>query len=640
MSFNVEALFEKPTVDLSQVTTYMDIAEQRLAEIEAGEKEDYVIYRFFDYLNDPDGAWENPQTLTWVSLIKRAKAIGARLQQISDPGDRVVIMMPQNIDFVSAFVSCLYSGRIVVPAFSPTEPAHAGYLEAVLNDALPKVIITNVKVAREIRKFLKSVDVKQKPRVLAVEGVEDSMGQYWTRPEISPDDVAYLQYSSGSTRRPTAAKITQRGALLNVLQIMRSLGVRPRTRAVNWIPIFHAMSLAYLFAPPITYVCLDMMEPAAMLQQPSRWVRSWEAIDGEDVFSSGPDFSFGFVAARAKPEEGEELDLSNLIALMNGSESVTQGTVDFFNSTFMPYGMGPNVLRPAYGMSEATCCAATPGEGVPTYIAKVDGKALSEGRFVEVADDDADAGLPQVGVGGPMVGEWAVIVENELDENEEFTGRGKEVPDGTVGEIWLAGPNIADGYWGLDEESKKTFGNVLSEIQPDDVTHTIHDGERVPEGTTWLRTGDLGAYHKGQIFITGRLKDLIIIDGRNHVSTDIESTFNIAADGKFEQGTIAAFSVAAKDVLDSAEERTGRKLADDAKGEHLVIVAEENPEQPIEDYHKLLGDIRTLIARRHGVQLADMRIVAKEAIPRTATGKLKRSECSRLYRADQLEAHF
>ena len=202
MSFNVEALFEKPTVDLSQVTTYMDIAEQRLAEIEAGEKEDYVIYRFFDYLNDPDGAWENPQTLTWVSLIKRAKAIGARLQQISDPGDRVVIMMPQNIDFVSAFVSCLYSGRIVVPAFSPTEPAHAGYLEAVLNDALPKVIITNVKVAREIRKFLKSVDVKQKPRVLAVEGVEDSMGQYWTRPEISPDDVAYLQYSSGSTPSP------------------------------------------------------------------------------------------------------------------------------------------------------------------------------------------------------------------------------------------------------------------------------------------------------------------------------------------------------------------------------------------------------------------------------------------------------
>ena len=640
MSFNVEALFDQRAVDLPQVTTYLDIAEQRLAEIEASDKEDYVIYRFFDYLNDPDGAWDNPDTLTWVSLIKRAKALGARLQQISQPGDRVVIMMPQNIHFISAFVACLYSGRIVVPAFSPTEPAHAGYLEAVMNDAEPEVIITNVKVAPEIRKFLKSADITRKPRVLAVEGVEDSMGEYWVRPDVTPTDVAYLQYSSGSTRRPTAAKVTQRGALLNVLQIMHSLGVRPRTRAVNWIPIFHAMSLVYIFAPPMTYVCLDMMEPAAMLQKPSRWVRSWESIDGEDVFSSGPDFAYGFVAARGKPKEGEELDLSNLVALINGSESVTQGTVDYFNATFMPYGMGPNVLRPAYGMSEATCCVATPGEGVPTCIAKVDGKALSEGHFVEVEGDDAETGLPQVGVGSPMVGEWAVIVENELDESEDFTGRGKECPDGVVGEIWLAGPNIAGGYWGLEEESKKTFGNILTEVQPDDVTHTIHDGERVPEGTTWLRTGDLGAYYKDQIFITGRVKDLIIVDGRNHVSTDIESTFNIAADGKFLQGTIAAFSVSARKILDSAAERTGRSVDHDADGEHLVIVAEENPEQPIEDYHELLSQVRTLISRRHGVQLADLRVVAKDAIPRTATGKLKRSECAQKYSADELEANF
>lgn len=640
MSFNVEALFDQRPVDLSPVTTYLDIAEQRLAEIESGAKEDYVIYRFFDYLNNPDGAWENPDTLTWVSLIKRAKALGARLQQISQPGDRVVIMMPQNIHFVSAFVSCLYSGRIVVPAFSPTEPAHAGYLEAVMNDAQPAVIITNAKVAPAIRKFLKGANITRKPRVLAVEGVEDSMGEYWERPDVKPTDVAYLQYSSGSTRRPTAAKVTQRGALLNVLQIMHSLGVRPRTRAVNWIPIFHAMSLVYLFAPPITYVCLDMMEPAAMLQQPSRWVRSWESIDGEDVFSSGPDFAYGFVAARGKPKEGEDLDLSHLVALMNGSESVTQGTVDYFNSTFKPYGMGSNVLRPAYGMSEATCCVATPGEGVSTCIAKVDGKALSEGRFVEVADGDSEAGLPQVGVGNPMVGEWAVVVDNELDDNEDFTGRGKECPDGVVGEIWLAGPNIADGYWGLDEESKKTFGNILTEAQPDDVTHTIHDGVRVPEGTTWLRTGDLGAYYKGQIFITGRLKDLIIIDGRNHVSTDIESTFNIAAKGKFLQGTIAAFSVPARKILDSSVDRTGQKLDHNADGEHLVIVAEENPEQPISDYRELLGQVRTLISRRHGVRLADLRIVAQNAIPRTATGKLKRSACARKYSADELEVKF
>lgn len=643
MSFKVEPLFEGDTISAEayqSLTSFMDIAEQRLAEIRSGEKEDYVVYRFFDYLNDPEGAEANPHELNWEGFVTRTKAIGARLQQVCQPGDRVVVMMPQNLDFVTGFCAPLFSGQIAIPAFSPTEPAHAGYLEAILTDAQPSVILTNAKVAGSVREFLKSVTMDNKPRVIAVEGIEDSLAELWTRPDIDPDSVAYLQYSSGSTRRPTASRVTHRGSLFNVAQIFRALHVKPHVRCVDWIPIFHTMSLVYIFAIPLSYSTLDIMEPAAMLQQPSRWVRSWQSRDGEDVFSSGPDFSFGLAAARGKPEEGESLDLSNLVGLMNGSEAVTQGTVDYFNATFAPYGLRENVMRPTYGMSEATCAMATPEPHLPTYIAMVDGAELSEGRFVELPKEEADKGLPQVGVGRPMKGEWAVIVKAEFDENEEFTGRGSEVPDGVIGEIWMTGPNMADGYWGLEAETEETFGNKLVSTLEGDASNTIEDGRQAPADARWLRTGDLGAYHNGQLFITGRVKDLIIVDGRNHVSTDIESTMDQAAPGKFLPNSVAAFSVSAAEVLDSAEDRTGRKIADDVQGEQLVLVAEENPEAPIEDYQELLSNVRTLVARRHGIQLADLRIVPADVIPRTPTGKIKRAECAEAYKKDAMKVNF
>ncbi|MFY9190667.1 MAG: AMP-binding protein [Lawsonella sp.] len=643
MAFKVETLYEGNTISqeaYESLTSFLDIAEQRIADIAAGEIEDYVIYRFFDYLNDPEGAVDNPDVLTWTSFVTRTKAIGARLQQVCEPGDRVIIMMPQNLDYVTGFSAPLFSGQISIPAFSPTEPAHAGYLEAVLTDAKPKVILTNAQVAGPVREFLKGVHMEDKPRIIAVEGIEDGMAKDWKRPDIDPEGVAYLQYSSGSTRRPTASRITHRGSLLNVLQLFRGVNAKPHLRCVDWIPIFHTMSIVYIHMVPISWASLDIMEPAAMLQQPSRWVKAWQSVDGEDVFSSGPDFAFGLAATRGKPAEGEELDLSNVIALMNGSESVTQGTVDSFNSTFMPYGLGPNVLRPSYGNSEATCVMAAPAPDVPTHVAMVDGTKLAEGQFVEMPAGEEDQGIPQVGVGQPLYGQWAVIVKAEFDENEEFTGRGSEVPDGVIGEIWMAGPNKADGYWGLDQETKETFHNELVQVLPDGKTHTVQDGKRVPEGTTWLRTGDMGAYYKGQLYITGRVKDLIIVDGRNHVSNDIESTFNAAASNKFAANSVAAFSVSAAEVLDSAQERTGRQIPDDAKGEQLVIVAEENPEQPVEDFAELLGNVRALVARRHGIQLADLRIVNEGAIPRTPTGKIKRKECSEAYKADELETRF
>ncbi|WP_290598579.1 MULTISPECIES: AMP-binding protein [Lawsonella] len=637
MSFEVESFFRGTTIDTSLLTTFPDLAEKRVAQIVAGEAEDYPIYRFFDYLQDPQ---PTPESLTWLSFVTRTKAIAAQLQQVCERGDRVVIMMPQHLDYVTGFFAPLFGGQIAIPAFSPTEPSHAGYLEAILTDAEPKVILTDVKVAGAVRKFLKSVDVKNKPRIIAVEGIEDGMADAWVDPQVEPTDIAYLQYSSGSTRRPTAAEISHHAALCNTLQIIRTLGLKPHMRAVDWIPIFHSMSLIYLFAAPLSYVCLDFMEPAAFLQQPSRWVNALQSINGEDVFSSGPDFAFALAAARGKPEDGQSLDLSNVVALMNGSESVTQSTVDLFNATFGPYGLRSDAMRPSYGMSETTTGAATLESGTPTFIAKVDGHELAEGKFVEIAPEEADKGISQVGVGVPFLNEYAVIVHTEFDENGEYLRRGSEIPDGTIGEIWISGPNLASGYWNRPQETVATFDNELVKALPDDITHTIRQGERVAADTKWLRTGDCGAYYNGQLFITGRVKDLVIVDGRNHVATDIEETVIMAGEGKFLPNTVAAFSVAARELLDSAVNRTNRTIPSDTKGEQLVIVAENNPDNEVEDYAEVFTSVRSLIARRHGVQVADFRIVEQGVIPRTPTQKIKRSACRSAYQNDALNARF
>ena len=219
-------------------------------------------------------------------------------------------------------------------------------------DAQSKVILTSVKTAGAVRSFLKEQNIDNPPRVIVVEGIEDSLSKQWVQPDVQPNDIAYLQYSSGSTRRPTASCISHRAALTATAQILRALVNTPKHRGVQWIPIFHALSLIYIFGCVVADIQLDMMEPAAMLQKPSRWVKLLQSEHGEQVFSSGPDFAYGLAAANAQPKEGSDLDLSKVMALANGSEAVSTDSVNAFKAVFTPYGLKSGVIRPAYGMSK------------------------------------------------------------------------------------------------------------------------------------------------------------------------------------------------------------------------------------------------------------------------------------------------
>ena len=627
--FDTDKVFGKE-YDFSELTTFPEMAQRRYQEIKDGAKEDYTVFRFFDYLNDPDSQGE---TLNWTQFWTRATAVSAQIQAVTKPGDRVVVMTKQSLEYVVAFWGVLLSGRIGIPAFSPTEPAHAGYLEAILMDAQPTLILTSVKTAGAVRKFLKEQKVAESPRVVVVEGIEDALSQKWVAPDVKPKDIAYLQYSSGSTRRPTASCITHQGALTAAAQVLRVLVSESQHRGVQWIPIFHALSIIYTYGCAVADIQLDMMEPAAMLQKPSRWVKLLQSEHGEQVFSSGPDFAYGLAVAQATPEEYEGLDLSGLMSLGNASEAVTKDSVLAFQKVFEPYGLRKGVMLPAYGMSEATLGLTVPRRGDVAPLVYVDGKELAEGHFVELPEDRKEEGLPQMGVGYPMEDAWVTIVKAEFDENEEFTGCAREIKDGEVGEIWGTSVTLAAGYWGLEEESKKVFENEIVEYLPDDETHSIVNGKRVPENFKWLRTGDCGTFYKGHLFVTGRVKDLIIVDGRNHVATDIEATTEAASHGTLSIKGMAAFAASAADVQESATERTGRGIDRATTTEQLVILAEENPENPPQDKDALLKAVRTLVARRHGLQIADFIVLPANSLPRTPTGKVKRLAAGKAYAA-------
>lgn len=630
--FDVDKVFSEE-YDFSELTTFPEMLQRRYQEIKDGVREDRVLFRFFDYLKDPEATGD---TLNWEQFYTRSTAVGAQLQQVTEQGDRVVVMMPQGLDYVVAFWGALLTGRIAIPAFSPSEPAHAGYLEAILADAQPKVIFTNLRAAKDVRNFLKGLDLTKlgldsQPRVIVVEGIEDGLSKDWVAPDVKPEDVAYLQYSSGSTRRPTASVISHRAALTAAAQILRALVHTPRFRGVQWIPIFHALSLIYIFGCVVSDSQLDMMEPAAMLQKPSRWINLLPAENGETVFSSAPDFAYGLAAAQAAPEPGSGFDMSNVTALGNGSEAVSPESIKAFKAVFTPFGLQEGVLRPAYGMSEATLgLTCTRREDASLHVA-VDGQALAEGRFEELPTDRIEEGLPQIGLGQPLEDCWVVVVKAELDENEEFTGRAREIEDGEIGEIWATSVTLANGYWGLEEETKETFQNEVTEFLPDDKTHSIENGKRFPKGFKWLRTGDCGTYYRGQLFVTGRVKDLIIVDGRNHVATDIEATACAASEGLLTPTSVAAFAVAAADVLDDAQERTGRAVHRDSTSEQLVMVVEEDPEKPIADKQALLDTVRKFVARRHGLQIADFMVLSAGQLPRTPNGKIRRMAAAEAY---------
>jgi fatty acid CoA ligase FadD32 len=578
---------------------------------------DNLVYRFLDFSTERDGV---ARDLTWSQFSQRNRAVAARLQQVTEPDDRIAILCPQNLEYLSAFYGAMYSGRIAVPLFDPGEPGHTGRLHAVLDDCKPSVILTTTDSAEGVRKFFHKRPANERPRVIAVDAVPDEVASTWVQVPADQDTIAYLQYTSGSTRTPAGVQITHQSLGTNIVQLITALKAEEGQRGVTWLPFFHDMGLITMTVPSLIGRYVTFMTPAAFVRRPIRWIREMgvQPDDPGQCYSAAPNFAFEHAALRGVPKEGDPpLDLSSVLAILNGAEPISQASMNRFIEAFEPYGLSPNVIKPSYGLAEATLFVSTTDRFEAPHIISVDRDELNNGKLVEVSSD-SPAAVPQASCGKIGLDQWAVIVDPDT---------GVELSDGQVGEIWLHGNNLGSGYWQRPKETKDTFHNVLKSR----TTESHADG--APEDSMWMRTGDLGAYLDGEFYVTGRIKDLVIIDGRNHYPQDLEYTAQEAAPRAVRAGFVAAFSVPAnqlpQEVFDNPH--SGLKRDPEDSSEQLIVVGERAIGAHKTDMEPIADDIRAAIAVRHGVTVRDVLLVTAGSIPRTSSGKIGHRACRAAY---------
>ncbi|MGV0715971.1 AMP-binding protein [Mycolicibacterium sp. XJ662] len=551
-----------------------------------------VAFTFVDY--DHDGT-AVPETMTWAQLNRRAANIASELSVCGAPGDRAVILAPQGLDYIAAFVASLQAGFIAVPLSVPQPGAHDERVTSVLRDTDPAVILTTSAEVADVADYAKAT--ASTPTVVAVDELEEKPRK---RPRLKGDagqDIAYLQYTSGSTREPAGVMITNRNLSANFEQIYADFFVDfgkvapPGTTVVSWLPLYHDMGLLLgLCVPILGGLHTVLMSPMSFLQSPARWMQLMASHT--NVMSSAPNFAFELAVRRTTDQDLEGYDLGNVLGLLSGSERVHPATLRRFTDRFSKFGFRDTAIRPSYGLAEAVVYVATRRPGDPPEIAHFESEKLSIGHAKRCTNA---SGTPLVSYGRPESNTVRIVDPETM----------RECPAGTTGEIWVHGENVAKGYWNKPEETERTFGGTLVAPSPG-----------TPE-KPWLRTGDLGFISEGELFIMGRVKDLLIVYGRNHYPEDIEATIQ-----EISGGRCAAISI--------AEDGT----------EELVTVVEvkqkgNSPEEINERFAAIKNDITSAISATHGLRIADLVLVAPGSLPITTSGKIRRSTCVEHYRSGQ-----
>jgi len=507
------------------------------------------------------------------------------------------------------------AGTIAVPLFAPELPGHAERLDTALRDAEPSVVLTTSAATAAVQAFLAKSVPERRPPVIVIDEIPDTAGEPFTPVHIDMDDISHLQYTSGSTRPPVGVEITHRAVGTNLLQMILSIDLLNRnTHGVSWLPLYHDMGLSMIGFPAVYGGHSTLMSPTAFIRRPLRWIQALSAGSRVGhVVTAAPNFAYEWTAHRGLPAPGDDIDLRNVVMII-GSEPVSIEAITTFNEAFAPYGLPPTAFKPSYGIAEATLLISTIAPTAHATAVHLDREELAAGCAVQVAPDSPGA-IAQVSCGLVARSQWAVIVDPDTST---------ELPDRRVGEIWLHGDNIGRGYWRLPEQTRLTFGARL-DSRLDEGSHATGS----PSGASWLRTGDLGFYLNGELYVTGRIVDLVSIDGRDCYPQDIEATAT-SATPIVRRGYVAAFSAPAEGI-------PGAKRDDG--GERLVIVAERASGTSRTDPQSGIEAIKASVSQRHGLQAADVRLVPAGAIPRTTSGKLARRACRTEYLSGTLGAH-
>ncbi|OCW85218.1 aminotransferase [Nocardia farcinica] len=538
---------------------------------------DRIAYVFLD---EHGAEWDR---LDYATLHRRACGVAAELMRHCAPGARAVLAFPPGLDFIVAFVGCLYARVIAVPVPPPAPGQHAGH--PAIGDCAPTVVLTERTLAGARGPF--AAHVFPGPQICVD---ELDAGEIPAPATVDSGTLALLQYTSGSTSDPKGVMVTHGNLIANQRMIRWAFGHDEESVVVGWAPFYHDQGLiGNVLQPLYLGARAILMSPLTFIRRPLLWPATIARYGA--TTSGGPDFAYAACVTHARRSGvPDDLDLSTWRVAFNGAEPIRADTIRAFAATFSPYGFDESATYPCYGLAEATLLvtASRPRRGA--RVVRAAAEELRRGRFRPDPEGPA-----LVGSGGPIPGSSVRIVSPE---------DGRVCAEGDVGEVWASGEHIAQGYWRNPEATEQVTGALDDE-----------------PGVRWLRTGDLGFVHDGEVYVVGRIKDLIIIRGRNIYPTDVENSVT-AAHSALRPGGCAAFGFGGD--------------PGGAEAQEIVVVAELR-RAPGEDHDEIVADIRAAVAADIGVTIRRIRLIPAGGLPKTTSGKVRRAHTRSLFEQGRFE---
>lgn len=574
-----------------------------LVELLERRSEQQKDENLFTFLQDEGGE----VNITYSELLKKAKIVAARLQSENLKGERALLLYPAGLDYIIGYFGCLFAGVIAVPIYPP-DPSRLNKtlprIHSILVDSKASIALTTKEVLNQIEDWKKSAKDESKLTSkylnemnsipwIATDEYEKFDSLAFSAEDITEDTIAYLQYTSGSTGTPRGVILTHRNLIHNSKMIQSGFDLFEKHEGVIWLPIYHDMGLiGGILQPIFSSFHATIMSPTYFLKRPLRWLQIISGISDVPVVSGGPNFAYDLCIKAASPSKVEALDLSNWKLAFSGAEPVRFETIEKFSKTFAPAGFSKSAFYPCYGLAEATLIVSGGDRYKVPATCSIDKYLLSKNKIKFINQAGNDSIKHFVSSGNKLIDSEIIIVNPE---------NLKKCNDNEIGEVWTSSDSVAQGYWNRIEESKETFEAFTSDTN---------------EGP-FLRTGDLGFISKGELFITGRLKDLIIIDGTNHYPQDIETTVE-TSNKLLRPNSVAAFSI---DVNNK---------------EQLVVVQEARAKNNV-NWNEVIKDIRKAISEEHNLQVYDVVLIKPKTIFKTSSGKIRRRATKHAYLTGQLD---
>ena len=566
-----------------------------LLQLRSSSHPDQVAYTFL-----ADGA-STEISLTYGELDHKARTIGALLDATEVRGKPILLLYPSGLDYIAAFFGCLYAGAIAIPGYPPRFHRSLERLQSIAEDAQATVALTTTSLMAKTKQWFTWSPELSRLNWIATDNLEPEPSLDWTPADIESSNLALLQYTSGSTNVPKGVMLSHENLIHNTQQIQQVLEHTEDSIGVGWLPLHHDMGLIGSVIQPLyaKFPCV-LMSPMVFLQRPVRWLQAITRYGA--TTSGGPNFAYDLCTRKITMEQRETLDLSSWDIAINGAEPIRRSTLEQFITAFEPYGFRRKAFYPCYGLAEATLMVSGGAKDELPVVRNVQ-KVAMEQHQLAIPCIGSTGTQSLVGCGKSLGNQNLRIVDPETRT---------ECTSDEIGEIWVAGQNIADGYWSHPQATQDTFEATLADTD---------------EGP-FLRTGDLGFLHHGELFVTGRLKDVIVIRARTHYPQDIEATVEQSHPALVPHGCAAiAVEIDGEERLVVVQEVERRLYANAKTTKPEDTGLKPVSARPSQHLDTAIGNICQAVAEKHDVQVSAVILIRTSSLPKTSSGKIRRHAC-------------